>query len=432
MTENANVSPSRIAAARVLMETLEKGLPLSNLPGHPAFSSLGYQDRAFASEIVYGVLRNLLRCDYLIRGHSNTRFDRIDREVLWILRISLYQLEFMSSPDYAVVSDAVAMASCFRKSSAAGFINGLLRTFLRERVPLPAGNSVAGLAVRYSHPEWLVARYLARFGAKRARKMMAVNNKPPESYLRINPGRIGEDEFTDLLDREGIRWQDFPELPGCLKIFSRGFNRHHLYREGNCFYMDFGSQLIAFHVEAEPGMRVGDLCAAPGGKSFILADRTGPKGIVAASDISCSRLRQMQQRMIHYGIANCHLACADLEASLPPFSGLDSVLLDVPCSGLGTLSSNPEIRWLLREEDLLEHQARQAAILGNCFKSLRKGQKIYYSTCSSEPEENEEVVEALLRDEPSAELIGEPFNTIEDQLEGEGFFLAAIRKSQAG
>lgn len=428
MAENTAISPSRLAAVRVLMDSLGRGQPLHNFPAHPCVVSLGIQDKTSASEIVYGVLRNLLRLDYLVKSHSNTKFERIDPEVLWILRISLYQLEFMSCPDYAVVNDAVAMAGHFRKSSASGFINGLLRAFLRKRIPLPAGNSAASLAVRYSHPEWLVKRYLARHGTKPARKLMSLNNMPPEPYLRINPGRISRDEFIRSLDLEGLEWQDYPQLPGCVKVFSRGFNRHRLYREGACFYMDFGSQLVASVVEAEPGMRVGDFCAAPGGKSFILASRIGREGVVFASDVSRSRLEQMKKRMRHYGIDNCHLTCADLEASPPPFKGIDSCLLDVPCSGLGTIRSNPEIRWLLVEADLLKHQARQSAILHNCFRMLERGQRLYYSTCSSEPEENQEVIEGLLRNEPSAELAGEPFNTLDDQLQGEGYFLAEIRR----
>ncbi len=429
MPDNTRVPPARAAAVKVLMECIGQGKPLHNLSAHPLMRVLSIADRSLASEIIYGVLRNLLRCDYLIRRHSETRFSRIDPEVLWIIRIAVYQLEFMSAPDYAVVDDAVRLTRHLGRSSASGFVNGVLRSFLRRRHPLPPGNSVSSLAVRYSHPEWLVRRYVSRFGVKRARKIMTVNNRVPESYLRINTAVITPDEFSLELDREGISHEFFPSVPGCFKIGRRGFNRHRLYREGYCFYMDYGSQLVAARVEAEPGMKIGDFCAAPGGKSFILSARTGPGGMVFASDISLPRLLQMKQRMAFYRINNCSLVRADLESSPPPCRGLDVSLLDVPCSGLGTVRSNPDIRWLFKEDDLLKMQSRQAAVLGNCFKLLERGRKIYYSTCSTEPEENEDVIAGLLLDEPSAELEGEPFYTLAGQDEGEGFFMAVIRKA---
>jgi 16S rRNA (cytosine967-C5)-methyltransferase len=187
--------------------------------------------------------------------------------------------------------------------------------------------------------------------------------------------------------------------------------------------------MVAAGVEAEPGMRIGDFCAAPGGKSFILASRTGPKGFILAADVSMYRLLQMRKRISLYGITNCSLVCSDLEYSAPAAASLDSVLLDVPCSGLGTIRSNPDIRWLFREENLLRQQSRQAAILRNGYNALAKGRKLFYTSCSTEPEENEDVIRRFLRDETSAELVGEPFYTHADQDEGEGFFMAVIRKS---
>ncbi len=175
-------------------------------------------------------------------------------------------------------------------------------------------------------------------------------------------------------------------------------------------------------------MKIGDFCAAPGGKSFILASRTGPEGSVIAADVSRPRLLQMRKRMSLYGIDNCGLVCADLQRSSPPVAPLDSVLLDVPCSGLGTIRSNPDIRWLFKEENLLQQQLRQSAILRNGFRALAKGRKLFYTSCSTEPEENEEVISRFLRDETSAELEGEPFYTHADHDEGEGFFMAVIKR----
>ena len=428
MPDDSRIPEARAAAVDVLSSCIDQARPLFNLPAHRSVSGLSDPDRAFAAEIIYGTLRNLLRVDFLVDAHSAIKPERMDYRIRWILRISLYQLEFMSVPDYAVVDDAVRLSRHFGKSSASGFVNAVLRDFLRNRHPLPSGNSVSTLSIRYSHPKWLVKRYISRHGVKAAKKIMRRNNVVPDSYVRINNNRIETTDFCRRLETEGLTYQLFPELEGCLRIDQRGFDRHQLYREGFCFYMDYGSQMVASRVGVEPGMRIGDFCAAPGGKSFILAEQALPGGFVLSADISSRRLRQMQLRLKHYEISNCALVRADMEKSAPPAMDLDRILLDVPCSGLGTIRSNPDIRWLFREENLEKNQGRQLKILENGFKALAKGQLLFYTSCSSEPEENEQVINEFLRREPSAVLRGEPLYTLVDQEEGEGFFLAALKK----
>ena len=142
MPDTSRIPQARAAAVKILMDCIEQGRPLHNLPAHESMRDLSIPDRSLIGEIIYGVLRNLLRCDHLIINHSNIPFSRFDPQILWILRISVYQLDFMSTPEYAVVDDAVRLARYFGKPAAAGFVNGVLRSFLRQRVPLPAGNSV--------------------------------------------------------------------------------------------------------------------------------------------------------------------------------------------------------------------------------------------------------------------------------------------------
>lgn len=257
---------------------------------------------------------------------------------------------------------------------------------------------------------------------------MSTNNKPPDSYLRININKISREEFKKALDDEGISYQEFPEIPGGLKISHRGFNRHRLYQQGCCHYMDYGSQLIAEKLAAEPGMNIGDLCAAPGGKSFILASRVGDSGLVVSSDVNRTRIVEMKKRMELYRIENCSLFCCDLEAGPPPVRNLDLIFVDAPCSGLGTIRSNPDIRWLVTGQDLVRHHDRQTKMIRNCYRSLEKGRVLYYSTCSTEPEENQQVIERLLGEELTSELVNEPFDTWSGQWQGEGFYMAGIRK----
>ena len=214
MPDNTRVSPARAAAVRILMDCLEGKRPIHNLPSHQWFRNLEGPDIGLASEIIYGVLRNLLRCEYLVQCHTDTDLARLDPEVVTILRASVYQLDFMAVPEYAVVDEAVELTRFLGKSSAAGFVNGVLRSFLRQRHPLPAGNSLSSLSIRYSHPRWLVRRYISRYGLKAARKLMARNNLPPDSCLRINTVRISTDDFLRRLEAEEIPYTLLPDLPG--------------------------------------------------------------------------------------------------------------------------------------------------------------------------------------------------------------------------
>lgn len=418
----------RAQAIAVLRDRIEKGVGLDRLFESSGIRVLSGRDQRFCRELVYGVFRNLSLLDYLISKCSRRRLDKIDRIVLWILRVSIYQVEFLRVPDYASVHEAGILCRQFRKSSAHAFVNGILRSYLRKTPALPGDSSPNSLAIRYSHPEWLVKRYVTRYGLAQTEAILRLNNETPEPILWVNPFKTSLDRFQRQLAQEGIGCELLSDLPNAVRLDATGFTEHELYRQGHCFFMDAASQRIARLVDLSKGRLIGDLCAAPGGKSFLMAERLRRKGRIFCSDVSFERLSQARTRAEQYAIPGLLFTQMDLTRKAACACRFDALLLDVPCSGTGTLRSNPDARWRLEESDLKSNQKRQLSILHNAFPLLRTGKELIYSTCSTEPEENEEVVERFLRSEPSSHLCDEYFRTLPHQDRGEGFFAARVRR----
>jgi 16S rRNA (cytosine967-C5)-methyltransferase len=336
-------------------------------------------------------------------------------------------LEFLSTPERASVNESVEMCRTFRKASAAGFVNAVLRRFVRERPSPPSGTSVSALAVRHSHPEWLVRRYLDRYPQLEAIDLLERNNRVPSQFVRVNRFKIDPPGFRARLREQGIPFADCSGLRDCVLVEAPGFARHPLVRQGYGWLMDAGSQEIAELGDVEEGAVLGDFCAAPGGKAFILAARKSPRARLLCCDIHLGRLREMRERSRRCVVPGIELVAADLTTPPPFRTPFDFILLDAPCSGLGTLRSNPDIRWKVDEARLAEHHRRQTALLNNAFSVLRSGGEIVYSTCSTEPEENEDVVEEFLAAHPTARLEAEYFRTFPRRYPGECFFAARIR-----
>jgi 16S rRNA (cytosine967-C5)-methyltransferase len=417
---------ARNAAVRFLLKIFEQDYRLDQLSHDKSFLQLDPRDRRLATELVYGVLRNRSLMDFHVSRFARTRLEKMDSVVLWILRIALYQVEFLRVPERAAVSEAVEQCRSFRKHRAAGFVNALLRNFLRDPPAPPEGDDPEALAVRYSHPVWLVERYLARWGTEVAVEMLKRNNADPPVWIWVNRFKTEINGFARRLEQESISWKEHPFLPGCLAIESRGFTQHDLYRQGQCFAMDPASQEVAHLLNLEGGKLIGDLCAAPGGKSFLLAWRKDPKARLLACDVSFRRLRESLQRAELYEVAGVHFVCADLLAQAPLNRPLDRILLDVPCTGLGTLRANPDIRWKIQPAHLARFQTKQKRLLANALRALARGGELIYSTCSTEPEENEGVVEEP-KDSGIAIVETPYFRSFPQEHPGECFFAARIR-----
>lgn len=403
-------------------------IPLDNLSKNQNFARLGRSDRRFVMELVFGVLRNLTLLDYQIRCVSHKPMRKLDPEVLSILRSSLYELNYLRVPERATVHSAVELCRKFKKSSAAPFVNALLRQFLSNPPPTPSGQTPKALALRYSHPLWLVERYLKRYGGDSTEDLLRANNRSPVPFLWVNEFKIEFGEFCRRLQEEHIPFETYEGVPNCLIVKSPSFPEHPLYREGYCFFMDGASQKVVGLANLEGAETIGDFCSAPGGKLFLMSSSKPVAADIYSCDASLSRLRETIKRARLYGVPKPNVSVADLTQGLPFRRPFDFILVDVPCSGTGTLRSNPDIRIRVSEEDLKRFHAKQLAILKNSFDGLRTGGELLYITCSTEPEENEDVIEELLAKEPQASIASDFYRSFPNNLETGGFFAARIRR----
>ena len=398
-------APARIAAYRALRSITGRR---ADLPSALALSREGLpdeRDRALAADIITGTLRWQRSVDYLIEHFAKRRAAKVDPDILDILRLSLYQLLHLDRvPASAVVDDAVDLARYARKPSATAFVNAVLRSMLRERhrLPLPPPpaaatdrtGALAYLGITHSHPEWLVSRWLDRHGFDAAERWVRFNNDIPRLTLRANTLRAQREHVAAALASEGIETAPTPYAPDGLIVTSG--NPLRTPSAGAFLVQDEASQLVSLAVAARPGDRVLDLCASPGGKTVAIAADIRDSGMVVASDVRTPRVRLLRQTIETSGAARVSIVHVGASAALPFMSRFDRVLVDAPCSGLGTIRRDPDIRWRREESDLKVFAREQAALLHRAADVVSRGGRLVYATCSSEPEENEAVVDEFL------------------------------------
>src|SRR6267142_1430989 len=363
------------------------------------------RDRSLAAEIVTGTLRWQRSLDHLIEHYSKRRIGRLDPEVVAILRLSLYQLLHLDRvPASAVVDDAVDLTRAARKPSASGFVNAVLRATLRQRhkLPLPGrpanpGDRPAALAylgVTLSHPEWLVARWLDRYGFEAAETWVRFNNETPPLTLRVNRLRATRDAAMATLARDEVETKPTRYAPDGLVVTSGNpLRRPH---DGVVFVQDEASQLVPAVAAASPGERVLDLCASPGGKTIAMAADMKDTGVIVATDVRAKRLTLLRETIRASGTRSVCVVHVPATGPLPFAPRFDAVLVDAPCSGLGTIRRDPDIRWRRREDDLPSLARDQVALLMRAADVVRPGGRLVYATCSSEPEENDGVIDAFI------------------------------------
>ena len=419
--------PSRALAVGLLRRLFDGPRETSTLSTDAGFLELSLRDRRLVTEVVYGVLRNRMRLDYRIQACSSRPLEEVDTTVTWVLRVALYQIEFLRVPDHAAVNEAVESCRQLGMAKAAGFVNAVLRSLLRNQPQLPSGNSATALSVRYSHPEWLVRRYLKRYAVEQAESLLQRNNRPPARFVWVNSFRTTLEAFCRSLRDRQIDYEIYPRFPNCVIVRSSGFVGDPVYQEGLCFFMDPASQEIAHLGDVGQASVVGDFCCAPGGKSFILASRIREGARLYCCDRSYRRLTEVKRRAQFHQVPGLTFLNSDLTRNPPFRTPFDFILVDVPCSGLGTLGSNPDIRWKIRERDLERFHSLQHSILEKSFSVLRPGGELLYATCSTEPEENELVVQQFLAKHPSASLAGDCHRTFPHDHPGDCFFAARIQ-----
>jgi len=387
-------SPARLLAFRILSENERGGALLAERMAAHDVEALDRRERAFLQELVLGTLRSRGRLDAALAGVSDRPLAEMDGPTRAALRLGAYQVLRLRVPDRAAVSESVDLARA-AAPRAAGFVNAVLRRLAREGAP-PEPDAVQDprqwLTTIGSLPDWLAERWLARLGAAEAVARARAFEGVPPTVVRLNP------RMTDAAARvaqAGITLEPL-RVPGAWR--ATGDAPMALVAAGVVYVQDQGSQMIA-HLAARDG-RVLDACAAPGGKSTLLADLGGPRTCVIAADVSPRRVRTLATLARRWGAATVHALAAD--ARRPPFTrAFDSVLLDAPCSGLGTLGRNPDIRWRSRPGDLARHSERQREMLDAVAGLVAPDGTLVYATCSLEPEENEGVVTPFLDASPA-------------------------------
>jgi 16S rRNA (cytosine967-C5)-methyltransferase len=390
-------SPARVAAFKVLLRVEQESSYAVELLHSDILDGISPADRNLTTEIVMGVLRWRSVLDHYIAYFSFSPLPKLDLEVLTALRMGAYQIRFLRVASHAAVNETVELVKQARKVSAAGLSNAVMRKILAlqnagKQLSLPLPPEI------FAHPEWLTGRWRQQFGEETLSRICKYDQQPPETSLRL-PGTAEERKVCEEELREaGIEVASGTLLRSARRLVTGDFPGLAAYREGRIAIQDEGSQLVAALVGN--GERILDCCAAPGGKTGAIASRL-PHAEIVAAELHPHRARILRERAPQ---ANVKVITAD--AVQLPFSDVfDRVLADVPCSGTGTLARNPEIKWKLRPEDLLDLQHRQLSILKAAMKHVAVGGRVIYSTCSLEPEENQAVVRKALMDTDSFRLI---------------------------
>jgi 16S rRNA (cytosine967-C5)-methyltransferase len=355
-------------------------------------------DRGLFAELVFGVLRRQGTLDYILTGLLTQPLLRLEPQVLIFLRLGLYQLMYLDRiPESAAVNESVNLA----KQSlprASGLVNAVLRNYLRNKdtvtFPDPVAAPADSIAARHSHPAWLVKLWFSQIGEAETELLAEASSRQPPLTLRANTLKTTRDELVQTFAANGISAVACRYSPHGIQVEGR----HHIpglpgFREGLFAVQDEASQMVAFLLDPQPGERVLDTCAAPGGKATHLAQLMGNQGELLAMDNAGSKLPLIIESAVRLGISNIRTRAADLlQSAALPAAAFDRVLLDAPCSGLGVIRRNPEAKWRLTADDITRLAAVQKIMLKNAVRLLKPGGVLVYSTCSTTRQENEEVV----------------------------------------
>lgn len=360
-------------------------------------------DRGLLTELVYGVLRRQGTLDYIINRFSKQKSDRLERSVLVLLRIGLYQIFYLDRvPVSAAVNETVKLAKVLAPR-ASGFVNAVLRSADRERddiaYPDKEKDPVGYLSTFYSHPSWLVAGWIGQLGFAEAESLAKAMAEPPPLTIRTNTLKTSREELMERLASEGVQCEATRFSPLGVRIITAGsVARLQSFRDGLFTVQDESSQLAVMFLSPEPGEKVLDACAAPGGKATHMAQLMGNSGEIIACDVIGRKLRLIGENAARLGISCIKTVPLDTASPLNSIKdpSFQRILLDAPCSGLGVIRRNPEGKWWKTAADVAELVRGQKTILENLAGYLKRGGILLYATCSTTREENEAVIDDFL------------------------------------
>ena len=413
------------------------------------------RDKNLFTEIFYGVIRNKLYLDHVINQFSNTDLEKMDKEVLMGLRIGIYQLLFLDRiPARAAVYESVEAVKTTlpqKSKGAVSFTNGVLRNINRKqdkiKIPDKAHTPVKHLSVKYSYPEWIVKRFINQYGFNKTEMILEAGNKRASVIYRHNSLKINREEFINLLQEEKIEFKE-TFLDSFFKLTEvNNPARTKVFKKGGAYIQGTSAGLASLLLDVKKEMKVLDLAAAPGGKTTHLAELMQNSGEITALDINQSRLNLIKENIERLGVKNVKIKKADA-VNYQDEQKYDRILADLPCSGLGLIAAKPEIKWKKNENVINKMAKLQYKILDNNLDKLKTGGKLLYSTCTLTEEENQKLVNRIIKENSNLRLldltekvreitkldIDNENNYVEilpGEIDSEGFFYALIKKVES-
>ncbi len=383
------------------------------------------QNKALLSNIFYGVLDRKITLDYYISKLIKTPISKIKPFTLCVLRSALYQIVYLDCiPNSAAVNEAVKLIKSSKVSYQSGFVNAVLRSFLRDGVDLPKGDTVEEFSVVYSCPQWITGSFIKDYGIDTARKLLEESLKAPPVFLRVNTLKISANSLLELLREQGVNATIADEENAICVTDGINVNSNELFEKGYFHIQDLSSQLCAKLLNAKPGENILDLCAAPGGKSFTVAQYMENKGSITSCDLYEHRTKLIKDGAQRLGIDIIKTKTLDATKKLPFNVLFDAVLCDVPCSGLGIIRRKPDIKYNAAA-DYNQLSKIQYEILCNAAKMVKKGGRLIYSTCTLRKAENKKTVDKFLADNP--DFILKQDYTYMPHIDGtDGFYTALL------
>ena len=370
-------------------------------------SDLDERDKSFICNIVYGTLDRLILIDYNLGLYLNQPVKKLKPELHTVLRMGTYQLLFMDKvPSRAAVNESVNLAKVNKSNFAASMVNAVLRRIADNGIKQPdsADNELEYLSVKYSCPQWLISLWINAYGKDNAISLAEKALDAPPLVIRCNTTKVSADELISILGREGVVAEKSELLPNALIInSSNAVDELEAYKSGLFHVQDSASQICCLAVDAKPGETVFDLCSAPGGKAFTIAEMMDNSGVLRAFDIYQSRVELIKKGAERLGLNNVFSYLSDAAIFNENYGLADKVLCDVPCSGLGIIRRKPEIRFK-KSDDIDNLPDLQYRILCNATGYLKDGGRLIYSTCTLNPKENSEVCDRFLAEHPEFSL----------------------------
>ncbi|MDQ0337554.1 16S rRNA (cytosine967-C5)-methyltransferase [Caldalkalibacillus uzonensis] len=401
------------------------------LSRHP---QLDLRDRQLLTELVYGTIQHQRLLDFYLEPFLKQGIAKLEGWVKQLLRLSVYQLYFLNRiPSHAVVNEAVKLAKKRGHRGIQGLVNGVLRNMLRQpkRSLDTIVEPVERIAIETSHPTWLVARWVRQYGLDTARVICRANNERPAMTIRVNLLKASKQDVLSRLTASGYRVSETSEAEQGLKVENPAkLMDSPLFKEGYFTIQSESSMLVAPLLSPQPGMKVLDLCAAPGGKTTHLAELMANQGRIVANDVHKHKLRLIETAARRLGITIIEVTARDGTAVSPEEWGtFDCILVDAPCSGFGVIKHKPDLKWNKRLEDIEQIKELQLHLLSNAAKLLKSGGQLVYSTCTIDKEENEGVIERFLEYHPHFELAGDMRQILPQDFGSDGFFMVKLSKA---